>query len=206
MTAKGSAPHFEIRSAQPSDAIHLAPMLARAFEQDPFFNWILPLHQQQRRRLAMFELIMHEADNLAGAEVTSNLDACAIWKPTSGHKQSLREQLRLLPAFARIIGWTNIPRGLRITEHMDALHRRFAPAPHVYLYMLGVEPTVQRRGFGAALLEAGLSRCDREQHRVYLETGRQDNVAFYERHGFKLELAAEHHEFPTFWCMTREPR
>lgn len=197
---------LEVRSAQRDDAMPLARMLARAFEQDAFFNWILPSKEQPRRRLAMFELIMRESDNLAGAEVTSKLDACAIWKPSSGNKQPLREQLRLLPAFARIIGWTNIPRGLRITEHMEALHRRFAPTPHVYLYLLGVDPTRQGQGLGSALLEAGLARCDRERRRVYLETARADNVVFYQRHGFKLELAAEHREFPTFWCMTREPR
>lgn len=195
----------EIRGVESGDAKALAAMFARAFDRDPFFNWILP-PAAERARLAMFELIMRQADNLAGAEVTRDLGGCAIWKPMSGSKQSLWEQLRLLPAFAKVIGWGSIPRGLRITEHMEALHRRFAPAPHVYLYLLGVDPLRQRQGLGAELLKAGLARCDRERRRVYLETARADNVAFYQRHGFKLELAAEHAEFPTFWAMTREPR
>jgi ribosomal protein S18 acetylase RimI-like enzyme len=196
----------EIRSALRGDASSLSAMLARAFEQDPFFNWILPPVGKRARRVEMFELIMREADNLAGAEVTSDLGACAIWKPMTGNKQPLLERVRLLPAFARVIGWGSIPRGLRITEHMEALHRRFAPTPHVYLYMLGVDPVQQRQGLGARLLQVGLARCDRDRRRVYLETARSDNVAFYERHGFKLQLVAEHAEFPTFWAMTREPR
>ena len=197
----------ELRSAQSADASALSAMLARSFERDPFFNWILPpAAERARRRVEMFELIMRQADNLVGAEITSDLGGCAIWKPMSGAKQALWEQLRLLPAFARVIGFRRIPRGLRITEHMEALHQRFAPTPHVYLYLLGVDPAQQRQGVGARLLRSGLDRCDHERRRVYLETSRADNVAFYERHGFRLELAAEHAEFPTFWAMTREPR
>jgi ribosomal protein S18 acetylase RimI-like enzyme len=197
----------ELRRVQRGDATGLSQMFARAFDADPFFNWILPRGTRRASSgVEMFELILREADNLAGAETTADLRACAIWKPMDGRKQSLLEQVRLLPAFAKVIGWRSIPRGLRITEHMEALHRRFAPTPHVYLYLIGVEPGQQRCGLGTQLLRAGLERCDREQRRVYLETARADNVPFYERHGFKLELAATHAEFPTFWAMTREPR
>jgi GNAT superfamily N-acetyltransferase len=72
--------------------------------------------------------------------------------------------------------------------------------------VLGVDPSQQGRGLGGTLLAPGLARADRERHRVYLETARADNVPFYKRHGFKLELCAQHPEFPTFWAMTREPR
>jgi ribosomal protein S18 acetylase RimI-like enzyme len=46
----------------------------------------------------------------------------------------------------------------------------------VYLRLLGVEPSDQGRGFGAALL----------QHGLYLETFAERNVPFYLRHGFEL--------------------
>jgi ribosomal protein S18 acetylase RimI-like enzyme len=197
-----------VRRARPGDVATLVQVLARAFDRDPFYNWILP---QGRRRAAsfdgMFELILTRmADNLAETFTTGDVAGCAIWKRPGTHKLSLFRQAQLLPAFAKIIGLSSIPRGLRIVEHMDALHERFAREPHVYLYVLGVDPTAQRRGLGSRLLEPGLLRCDRERHRVYLETARAENVAFYERQGFKLELEARHAEFPTFWAMTRAPR
>jgi len=198
----------EVRRAQPGDVAALVEVLARAFDQDPFYNWILPQDWRRSRSFSgIFELILGRLfDELTETFTTTDVSGCAIWKRPGTHKLSLLRQARLLPAFAKVLGWSSIPRGLRIVEHMDALHARFAPEPHVYLYVLGVDPAQQHRGLGGKLLAPGLERCDREGHRVYLETARAENVPFYERHGFKLELAAEHREFPTFWSMTRQPR
>jgi ribosomal protein S18 acetylase RimI-like enzyme len=197
-----------VRRAKTDDVAALVKVLAAAFDPDPFYNWILP--QDGRRAQSfhdIFELILRRmSDELAETFTTDDLGGCAIWKRPGTHKLSLFRQAQLLPAFARILGWSSIPRGLRVIEHMDALHARFASEPHVYLYVLGVDPLQQRRGLGGKLLQPGLERADRERHRVYLETARAENVPFYERQGFKLELEAKHAEFPTFWAMTRAPR
>jgi ribosomal protein S18 acetylase RimI-like enzyme len=183
-------------------------VLARAFDQDPFYNWILPQDERRARSFVdIFELILRRmSDELAETFTTTDRSGCVIWKRPGTHKLSLLRQAQLLPAFASILGWSRIPRGFRLIEHMDALHARFAPEPHVYLYVLGVDPPQQGRGLGGKLLGPGFERADQERHRIYLETARAENVPFYERHGFKLQLETKHHEFPTLWSMTREPR
>jgi ribosomal protein S18 acetylase RimI-like enzyme len=197
-----------VRRAKADDIATLVKVLARAFDQDPFYNWILPQDSRRARSFSgIFELILARmSDELAETFTTEDLSGCAIWKRPDTYKLSLLRQAQLLPAFARVLGWSSIPRGRRIIEHMDVLHARFAPEPHVYLYVLGVDPAQQRRGLGGQILQPGFERADRERHRIYLETARAENVPFYGRHGFKLELEAKHPEFPTLYSMTREPR
>jgi ribosomal protein S18 acetylase RimI-like enzyme len=195
-----------VRRAEPRDVAALVGVLARAFDADPFYNWLLPQGPRRAQSFAaIFELILARmSDDLRETFTTSDASGAALWLKPGMQKLSLWSRARLLPSFARIVGWGNIPRGLRIMDHMDALHARFAPGPHFYLSVLGVDPTQQGRGLGAQLLKPMLERCDRERHLIYLETSREKNVPFYERHGFKLAAKTPYRDFPTFWSMTRD--
>lgn len=195
-----------VRRAEARDIAPLVPVLARAFDQDPFYNWLLPPGPRRGAAFtAIFELILGQmSDGLRETFTTADTAGAALWLKPGTQKLSLWTQARLLPSFARILGWSNIPRGLRIMQHMDELHARFAPGQHFYLSVLGVDPAQQGRGLGARLLQPMLERCDRERQLVYLETAREKNVHFYARHGFKVAAQTPHHEFPTFWSMTRE--
>jgi ribosomal protein S18 acetylase RimI-like enzyme len=186
----------------------LARMLARAFEHDPVYEWLIPEGAQRATRLRwMFELQLNRFSvELRDTYTTARLDACAIWKPAGDYSMSLGEQLQVLPAFARILGWRRIPRSMKLMDHMEALHARLAPGPHVYLNVLGVEPSQRGRGTGQRLLEPMLERCDAEGRDVYLETANVANVPFYERNAFELREVAEHPRFPTFWAMFRPAR
>jgi GNAT superfamily N-acetyltransferase len=85
---------------------------------------------------------------------------------------------------------------------LDALHPR---EPHWYLGTLGVDPEVQGRGVGSALLAAWLAGADRDGLPAYLETDRERNVGFYARAGF--ELAGETQVLGVrIWRMWRQAR
>jgi ribosomal protein S18 acetylase RimI-like enzyme len=90
--------------------------------------------------------------------------------------------------------------------HMEPLHEQWVPEPHYYLFVLGVDPSRQRHGLGSQLLEPGLSLCDREGKRAYLETTREENLEFYARHGFRIVQTVEREGWPKFWLMTRQCR
>jgi GNAT superfamily N-acetyltransferase len=71
-------------------------------------------------------------------------------------------------------------RGL-IAARVIAAH---APAqPFTYLRTLGVEPALQRRGLGSRLVAQVVGAAPSTLP-VYLETAKEQNLAFYGRHGF----------------------
>jgi len=80
-------------------------------------------------------------------------------------------------------GWRVARRWARVFEALDALHPL---EPLGYLGTLGVEPSLQGRGIGTALLAHWLAGLDREATGAYLETDRRENVAFYTRSGFRV--------------------
>ncbi len=90
-----------------------------------------------------------------------------------------------LPALVRATGWGGMIRGLSV---LDTLTRNRPAQPHFYLNILGVEPTLQRRHFGVAILdflrEQVTLRSDLAG--VYLETATEANVAYYSHVGYRV--------------------
>ena len=51
-----------------------------------------------------------------------------------------------------------------------------------------------------------LARCDDERLPAYLESSKEQNIPFYERHGFRVQQELEIAGGPTLWAMVREVR
>ena len=197
----------QVRRALAADIPALSTVLARAFDADPFINWFVRQDSRRAQRFtATFDVALrHMSKNLNETFTTTSLDACAIWKRPREHTVGFLEQVELLPAFARVMGWRALPRFSRLLERAQTLHDRLAPMPHFYLFMLGVDPTHQRRGLGSQLLEPMLDRCDADSKLAYLETARSENLSFYSRHGFELAHILDEAPFPKLWLMLRPP-
>lgn len=102
--------------------------------------------------------------------------------------------LRALP----YIGWRTIQRGLRA----GALLAQHAPrGPFTYIRTLGIDPRLQRQGLGSQLLRQALQSAP-PQWPVYLETARERNLRFYERHGLQCVGKFEYLGI-TIWRMLR---
>lgn len=87
----------------------------------------------------------------------------------------------------------------------EALCRAHEPAaPHYYLGVLGVEPSVQGRGAGKALLEAFCRRSalDPLSAGVYLDTANPASLEFYLRNGFVVR-GEDDLEGTPLWCVYR---
>lgn len=85
--------------------------------------------------------------------------------------------------------------------------REHIKEPHWYLFLLVADPEIQRQGIGTALLTEALAHVDREGVAAYLETQKEDNLAYYRRFGFELvgQLAPTP-SGPPLYCMRRAPR
>jgi GNAT superfamily N-acetyltransferase len=189
------------------DIAPLTSVLARAFDADPFINWfVLQDERRQARFEETFRTVLERMSRQLIASFTTPLrEGCAVWKRPGEHAIGWREQLGLLPAFGRVMGWRGVPRFVRLMDYSQALHDRFVPEPHFYLFVLGVDPHQQSRGVGSRLLQPILAQCDGENRRAYLETARAENVPFYARHGFHVAHVVEEPGFPKLWLMVRNP-
>jgi ribosomal protein S18 acetylase RimI-like enzyme len=180
--------------------------LARAFHDDPAMAWIFPDEQMRARRLPPFFASAIRANlrqghgevMVAGEQVLG----CAIWIAPGTWRPPLRRQLTALPSV--IIGLRS--RLVVASATYGALLSVHPEAPHWYLSGIGTDPPVQGTGVGGALLRSRLARCDAAGQAAYLESSKESNVPFYERHGFRVTRELTIPGGPTFWLMWREPQ
>jgi GNAT superfamily N-acetyltransferase len=182
----------------------VAAALARAFHDDPVMTWLFGTHPERRlRRLRRY--FVHEAKrHRAHGEVLTEdgLHGGAFWDPPGRWRETWGDVLRSVPALLPAIG-PRIPRALRGLSIIEAAHPR---EPHWYLSVLGTEPAAQRRGIGGRLLTPVLDRCDDQGIGAYLESSKEQNLAFYARFGFTVTGELTLPQGPPLWPMWREPK
>ena len=179
--------------------------MAQAFSADPMFAWMFPDPARRTQSLEqLFGVLV--AYSLRYGHVMESDDAMAVaaWMPPGG-KVTLTGMIRtgmLKVPFQ--IGLRPFAQFMKANEIMEKLHRRYVPEPHWYLFGIGVDPELQGRGLGTALVREGLARADAEGCPCYLETSEERNLAFYERHGFEVvERVALGEGGPPGWAMRR---
>jgi predicted N-acetyltransferase YhbS len=93
-----------------------------------------------------------------------------------------------------------------VTASIAMLERRHPRKPHMYLSVLGTEPSAQGRGLGSAAISPGLAFADAEGLPAFLESSKERNLDFYARFGFRVmgELRLPGGG-PPMWPMWREP-
>jgi ribosomal protein S18 acetylase RimI-like enzyme len=196
-----------VRRALGSDARDLAVVLARAFEDDPVWSWMLPDETTRRGRLGIVfdTLVRHVHLRNGGAELAA-LDgptgSVALWDPPGQWRLSFDVLLRQMPAFLRGFG-TRLPAAFAA---LTTVERHHPGEPHWYLSYLGTDPVVQGRGLGGALMRSRLDRCDREGTTAYLESSKESNIPFYENFGFRVTREISMPRYcPPVWAMWRDP-
>jgi ribosomal protein S18 acetylase RimI-like enzyme len=195
----------DIRKLYDGDVPRIAKALARAFEDDPVMTWIFRRDSERLSRLeSMFGLFLRRIWLQHGECYAPNqLFGAALWLPPGTWHLGPIAQLRLVPSMIAVMG-RSLPRGFQAVQTIE---KRHPPEPlHYYLPTLGVEPEFQGRGFGSALLQPVLSRCDADGVPAYLESSKRRNVVLYERHGFRVvEELRLPKGGPQVWRMWREP-
>lgn len=155
-------------------------ILALAFSTDPAVRYMFT---GAATYLASF-------NRLATAMAGSALAAGTAWIADDGAAAALW----LAPgaeadkeAIIALVGEAVAPERQAVLGELGDLMDEFHPRePHWYLSMVGVDPSRQGQGLGAALLKAGLARCDADGLPAYLESSSPKNVPLYERHGFEV--------------------
>jgi ribosomal protein S18 acetylase RimI-like enzyme len=194
------------RRATVADVPKLAPMLARAFFDDPVAIWACRQDALRGKMLERFHATrMRHLITNEEVWTAADLGCAAVWAPPEHWRTTKRQDAalagcllypRLLPRFPLVVsGFLSIERR----------HPRDAP-PHWYLAVLGTDPSLQGRGLGSAVLAPVLERCDSDRVGAYLESSKERNIDFYARHGFRVTGELRLPRGPTMWPMWRDPR
>jgi len=195
----------DIRKMTATEIKPVARALARAFEDDPHFSWILrsPENRLQRLESAFAVFVRRIWFPPDAGYVHERLTGAALWMPPDSWHVGLLTQIWLGPATFRAMRGAT-PRLLKALNFIERKHPR--EPSHWYLPIIGVTPAWQGRGYGAALMHPVLERCDQERVPAYLEASTPRNRALYERLGFEvIEVCSYADDAPPMWRMWREP-
>lgn len=174
-------------------------ILAEAFHDDPVINWscsnppsLVPFFE--------FTLPVFINHNLTYLDPEERGAACWL-----GPNETLKWPMTFASVLhiMKLGGLKGIYRMLLSGAKTERYHPK---APHYYLFAIGVTPGNKGKGLGTGLITNMLRRCDEEGMPAYLENSKEENLPFYEGHGFKItreiRFAAS---APPLWLMWREP-
>jgi GNAT superfamily N-acetyltransferase len=198
----------EIRQLGATTPREVVAVLARAFYPDPVFSFFAHDRLHEYSLLAkIFEAFVADTegfDTTWVAEAGDQIVGAAVWLPPVGMPRGTKREIMLNVRAVRVLARArNRMTGFKILDKMDKLHPH---EPHWYLMLLGADPLVQGKGVGSRLLQEGMARADADGLPCYLETQKEENLAFYGRHGFTVRNTIEVPGAPTVWTMQRDPK
>lgn len=198
-------PAHTVRAAAGDEWRPLGHLLGAAFQDDPIWEWVTPDPVRRSRHLGRaFGQLIRRRTRAGTVWTTTDLAGAAMWAEPGDWKETPAEMAHLALPMARAIGLRRIRSR---TAALSAMERHHPTVPHWYLAILGADPARRGQGIGGALMEPMVQRCDEEGMPAYLESSKEQNLAFYHRHGFEVtgqfQLASD---CPPLWTMWRDPR
>lgn len=181
-------------------------MLARAFDDDPITEFLFGgARTRLRRNAAVYRMVLRQQLRRGHpVHVAGDGASVALWVPPDEWKVPFGETLRgALPFVVALRARTRVA-----FQGFSALERaHLHDPPHWYLALLGTDPDHQGKGYGSAVMAQILERCDDEGVHAFLESSKERNLPFYERHGFAVTGQLTFGpDGPPLWQMLREPR
>ena len=194
----------QVRTANASDLPALGRTLARAFDSDPVWDFLVPQRSRWASRAAQF--FARDAANRSRhgmVFVDEHCTGAALWAPPDTWQPKPADLAREMPSAIRLFG-RHLPLALLTLSFVDKVHPK---VPHNYLAVLGTDPDHQGKGIGSALVTHVTDKSDDDGMPCYLESSKESNVPFYARHGFEVTRPLViPRGGPTIWAMWREPR
>lgn len=210
MTIEGLT--IEPLRAKGKDLDEAAMVAARAFHNDPFFEFLDPRGVRRARGLALFwratiasmgpHAILHGARQGSGGRLLGLAGVI----PPGGYPPPVSGQVRQLAGALR--GMILRPPALTIgMRYLLAIEKAHPKEQLWYLELLVTDPEAQRSGIGTRLQQDMLETADKEGLDCYLETQKPENLAYYRRFGYEVEQKLSPvRGGPSLWTMRRRPK
>lgn len=162
-----------------------------AFAADPFLRLMFPDDADYAEQApAFFGALFDKRVGGGTVWLVDDASAVAMWDgpgPTA-------EAEFALPADAKAV----------FDEYEEQVHDAFPTTRHWYLGVLATDPHHAGKGFGRAVMRAGLARASAEGLPAYLETTNPGNVKLYESVGWAIDSQFER-PLP-IWVMRQDPQ
>jgi ribosomal protein S18 acetylase RimI-like enzyme len=172
----------------PSDLPAAAAVLGRAFHANPGLVAILkddsPAERLRLTTIGMgaFARAVQRVGNAEVIKQDGKVVAVSLSYGPGAYPPSLATELRIGSGLLR----GGLRRLLRFGQADAVMRKRHLREPHWYLWVLGVDPEQQGRGFGSELLRALSARAEHDRVPCYLETDKPSSVQLYEHHGYAV--------------------
>jgi ribosomal protein S18 acetylase RimI-like enzyme len=180
-------------------------VLARAFQDDPAWGWLLP---DDARRARLLPWLFRVGFDVTAADVfvtAGPVLGAARWLPPGRAAMRVGPTLRALVTTPLRLGAATGP-FLAYGRAVEQLRADVAGGPHWYLAGIGVDPTAQRQGVGSALVRPGIEAAAAAGLPTVLLTNNEANLPFYEAQGFVVVREGRTPEDgPRAWAMVRRP-
>ena len=189
-----------------SQIVPAGRLLIKAFFDDPFFTYVFPDPNEHMEALDFYFQASIRAGRLFEAVYTTSgaPQGVAVWGAPSQALtpgQAAQVGLNRFPAF---FGEAAYQRYKHMCDYLMTLRNRDMPSPHWYLSILGVDPQHQGSGIGRVLMQPVLAEADATGVPCYLETFKDNNLAFYRRCGFTILFTGiEPDSRLPFWTLRR---
>jgi len=181
-------------------------LFGRALYDDPLTCHLVPDPARRHRFQHIFRCYIRYGYLYGHVTVPEDLTGVVVSIPPGQYAFTLGRLLRI--GFLRLpleFGFSLTHRVWTTLTCFERHHQQDMPTPHWYLLAIGVDPLLQCKGIGSALLQTVLVEADQTGHPCYLESTSERNIAFYERHGFRVLRRGEiPGGGPPYWTMLRE--
>jgi len=195
----------EPRPLAAADVERAALTVARAFAwHEPWGAWALPDERTREDRLrGMVANDIRERFLPLGRASTIDGLSVSLWCPPASSPNAAAFGPRRDDDAYELFGDR-----LEALRAGDELLRTLVPdGDHWYLDTLATEPARMGEGLGGTLLDHDLAQLDAAGETAALDTHTPENVAFYERRGFRVVASSEvPHGGPPLFVMLRTPR
>lgn len=182
----------------------LAPALVRALAGNPFYPYVFPKPEKREGKMLWWMRALLDYGLRRGRIfVLDDFRGAAVWlgpeRPLISTWGMLRSGLYRAPW---IQGLAGLGRMLEYSSQWETWHHQ-EPKRHLYLMLLGIDPPLQRQGWGSRLITPVLKEADAGGLTCYLETQSENNLDFYRKYGFKIVQTGRSRIGDVHWAMRR---
>lgn len=194
---------IELQQLRPGDRDRVTTIMADVFDDDRLQRWVfgptmsIGLYFGQ----AAHALYLHQDCSFVSVD---NQAAVLMLKPNTKKQIPIYKMLPLLKPILKHGGLRALKRGIIADEIVSKKAPKY---PYYYIFAIGACKTARGKGYGSALMRRCIDIAEADNIPIYLENSKQENLRFYEGHGFEvIEEITIGKGSPPMWLMLRKPQ